>query len=204
MMEDAERILLKIKAFATEAKRQLPKRGWVPPVRENFRPAQILCFDQTLSHCGWAILATDQEKISVPACGVIVAPKFAVGERGFAATFTKSILVAEGMKRILRDNLGSFEGVVAEMPAVAGYRTESSLVAAVTLVQTLHDMGEPWPEFVSRNRAASVLCGDRAAPKGVTGAFVDQMVQDRHPKPWNEHVRDAVFVGLQSLHKEIS
>jgi hypothetical protein len=203
-MEVPEQILLRIKAFAAEGQKQLPKRGWVPPSPENFRPAQILCFDQTLSNCGWAILATDQQEISVPACGVLVAPKFAVGERGFAATFAKSIFIADGMKQILRDNHGSFEGVVAEMPAVSGYRTESSLVAAVTLVQTLHDMGEPWPEMVSRNRAGAVLCGDRNAPKGVSGAFVDQMVQDRHPKPWNEHVRDAVFVGLQSLYKEIA
>lgn len=195
-----EDTLRKIQQFAEDAKKRVPRASYRPPVREDFRPAQILCFDQTLSHCGWAILATDQAEISILATGV-VSPTVGQHDRGFAATFAKSIQVADGMEAIIRDNYGSFEEVVAEMPAVAGYRTESSLVAAVILVRTLNELGEPIPTFISRNQAGAVLCGDPQASKVVSGRLVDGLVGDRHPRPWNEHVRDAVFVGLQRLHK---
>jgi hypothetical protein len=80
------------------------------------------------------------------------------------------------------------------------------LVAAVTLVQALDEMGQGMPTFVPRQRAAAVLCGDWSAPKAVSNRTVDSLIGDRHPSttPWNEHIRDAVFIGLMHLYKGTS
>lgn len=202
-MQDPDEILKKIKEFARQALVRTSPKDYRPPNPEDFRPATVLCFDQTLSNCGWAILNTEQGQPQVSACGVLRPPAFERGERGFEATFVKSLYLARDLRALLRELDGLFDEVVGELPSVLGYRTESSLVAAVTMVQQLDELGYAMPTFVPRQRAASVLAGDGRASKTVTKGVVNDLVEDRRPKeqPWNEHVHDAVFVGLMHLYR---
>ena len=65
-MEDPEEILARIRKLAASAKRVSVPKSYRPPVAEDFAPGvQTLNFDQTLSSAGWALLSTEDGKISV-------------------------------------------------------------------------------------------------------------------------------------------
>jgi hypothetical protein len=202
-VEDPDEILKKIKEYAGQALRKATKESYRPPRPEDFRQATVLCFDQTLSNCGWAVLNTEATAPRVSACGVLKPPAFERGEKGFEATFVKSMYIARDIRTLLGELDGQFDEVVAELPAVLGYRTESSLVAGVTIVQKLDELGHEMPIFIPRQRAAAILAGDRMAPKSVCKSVVEDLIEDRRPKgsPWNEHVHDAVFAGLMHLYR---
>jgi Holliday junction resolvasome RuvABC endonuclease subunit len=202
-MQDPDEILRRIKEYANQALRRVPPKDYRPPRPEDFHPATVLCFDQALGNCGWAILDTMHGAPRVLACGVLRPPAFENGEKGFEATFVKSVMVGRGVKELLAEKDGLYEEVVAELPPIAGFRTESSLVAAVVLILKLDELGQDMPVFVPRQRANATLAGDRNATKSVVGSVVDDLIEDRRPKgfPWNEHVRDAVFAGLMHLYR---
>jgi Holliday junction resolvasome RuvABC endonuclease subunit len=193
---DTESILHRIRTFKAQS---------ASPVRKEFRPLEqedfarrtLLCFDQSLSNCGWAILSNEDGHLSVPVSGVIRPPE--IEEDGFERTLIKSVYIGDGVDQVVLENLGTFDQVVCEMPAVFGHRTESSLIALVTIVRTMNALELGLPVLVSRQQAAAILCGNKNAFKQESNALVDRLVGERHGKPWNEHVRDAVFVGLRHL-----
>lgn len=195
-----EEILRRIKEEAARAKSAKPSKDWRPPVPEDFEPDRsVLCFDQTLSNCGWAILGT-RNQIHAARTGTIRPPSV---DKGFEGTFTKAVVLANRLRKLLEDERFYYDEVVVELPSVMGYRTESSLVAAVTICIELDRLGKPWPTFVSRTSAAATLCGDKAAPKKVSSDLVDSLVvwHETGTGRWTEHVRDAVFVGLKAIHR---
>jgi len=200
---DPEEILQRIRAAIEEGRRTKSRRAFRPPIPQDFTPdVQILTFDQTLTHCGWALLNTEED-ISIPESGTIRTPILGSAIRGFQATMAKSVPLSRNIADMLNRLYGQFEDVVLEMPAVSGYRTESSLIAAVTVCVELDRLGLAQPTFISRQAAGATLVNDRHAPKSVTSAFVNSLVEDRRPTgvgTWTEHVRDAVFVGLKHLH----
>lgn len=199
----AEEILQRIREKVAEAKGTKTPRSFRPPTPDDFAPdVQILAFDQTLANCGWALVNTDEGKLSVKDSGTI-RPPF-VQAKGFEATFTKSVMLARELRALLATLYGQYEKVVLELPSVVGYRTESSLVAAVTICVTLDEMGSDFPTFVSRQSAGAKLCGSPSASKKLSSELVDSLVKV-HPTgtgQWTEHVRDAVFVGLREIHVE--
>lgn len=194
-----EEILARIRQYAAEARSPAIKAAYRPPAPGDFAPdVQVLCFDQSLSNVGWSLLNSDGGKLSVIDSGTIVPPPLGKEVKGFAVTTTKAIFIAREIGNMLNDLYGRWEQVVVEMPSVFGYRTESSLVALVTICTELDRMGEEQPVMVSRQAAAARLCGDRHASKAATSALVNDLVQ-KHPTgkgQWTEHVRDSVLVGL--------
>lgn len=195
-----EEILQRIKEEAAKARTVQTPKNWRPPRAEDFAvDRRVLCFDQTLNHCGWAVLVT-KNGISVPSAGTLRPP--VIDAKGFEGTFTKAVVLAKRLRKLLEGEKGRFDEVVIELPSVMGYRTESSLVAAVTICIELDRMGRPFPMFVSRNSAAATLCGDRLASKKVSSETVEALVDWHEPGTgrWTEHVRDAVFVGLKAVH----
>jgi hypothetical protein len=199
-----DEILQRIREEVQRAKTVKAPKKWRPPTSADFRwDTQILCFDQSLSSSGWALLNTDDGMIKVVDSGTIRPP--VLPATGFELTLTKSVMLARQLTHILNTLYGRFEQAVIELPSVFGYRTESSLVAAATICVELDRMGESMPVLVSRNSAGAILCGDRHAPKNVSSSLVATLVEDRKPSgkgQWTEHVRDAVFVGLRHLHLE--
>lgn len=196
-----EEILKRIKEESARAKAAQPPKNWRPPMPDDFEEdRRVLCFDQTLNHCGWAILGT-RSQIHVPRSGTLRPPP--VDAKGFEGTFTKAVILARRLRDLLEGEQYYFDEVVIELPSITGYRTESSLVAAVTVCIELDRLGRPFPKFVSRTSAAATLCGDKAASKKVSSDLVDGLVQWHEPGTgrWTEHVRDAVFVGLKAVHR---
>lgn len=200
-----DEILQRIRAEIHNLKQVKPNPAYRLPLLGDFRAHQpVLCFDQTLTNCGWALLEGTGTEILVRESGTIRPPTVA---KSFEATFTKSVILARDVRDVIAamdSGGGAFDQVVLELPSVMGYRTESSLVAAVTICIELDRRGYPLPAFVSRMSAAAKLCGDRMATKKYSSTLVDGLV-DRHPSgtgAWTEHVRDAVFVGLKYLYME--
>jgi hypothetical protein len=202
--ELAEEILRRIREKVAEGKRPRVPKAFRPPAFEDFVPdMQILAFDQSLANCGWALLNTEK-KITVVDSGTIRPPALGTVSKGFEMTFAKAIGIASEVRTLVGSLEGGFEQVVLELPAVVGYRTESSLAAAVAICIELDRRRLPTPDFVSRQAAGSVLCGDRHASKNISSELVNNLVVD-HPTgtgQWTEHVRDAVFVGLKYLYLE--
>lgn len=199
---EPEEILRRIRAAIEETKGLKVSRTFRPPIPESFAPdVQILAFDQSLTHCGWALVNTEED-ITVPDSGTIRAPILGSSVRGFQATMAKSIPLARKVADLLNHLYGQFEQTVLEMPSVAGYRTESSLIAAVTICVELDRLGLEQPVLVSRQSAGAKLCGNRMAYKKESSELVNRLVA-HHPSgtgQWTEHVRDAVFVGLTHLY----
>lgn len=200
---DPDEILRRIRAAVAEGRNRKVSKLHRPPVVEDFTPdVQILAFDQTLTNCGWCLINTEDGDISVPDSGTIRPP--VMNQRGFEATLTKSIILSRHVADLLQRLYGQFEDIVLELPSVVGYRTESSLVAAVTICVEADRLGLPQPHLVSRQAAGSLLCGDRHAPKAVSSETVNRLVT-KHPTgtgQWTEHVRDGAFVGLKNLYLE--
>lgn len=200
----AEEILQRIREKVADATSAKTSKYYRPPESGDFqRGRQILCFDQTLSNCGWALLNTEDPDPRVVDSGTIRPPVLPRDAKGFEATFTKSVMIGRDLRDLVTKTYGQWDHVVLELPSVVGYRTESSLVAAVTICLILDEAGGGTPEFVSRQSAAARLAGSPRASKKVTSDLVDALVKDRPTGTgqWTEHVRDAVLVGLRSLHK---
>lgn len=196
-----EEILQRIKTEAAKAKFVANPKNWRPPQSADFKKGcDVLCFDQSLNNCGWALLSTSGSSLEVTDSGTIRPPT--ISSKGFEGTLTKAILLSRELRALMEELQDRYGAVAVELPSFIGYRTESSLVAAVTICVELDRLGKPFPDLVSRTSSAALLCGDRAASKKVSGETVDDLI-DFHPTGpgcWTEHVRDAVLVGLRSIH----
>lgn len=167
--------------------------------RTIFRVARFLTFDQSLSNTGWAVV--DGPNREVEACGVIRPEGIFPTVTGFNLTFEKARQLEEGLKGVLDEHARTVDEILFEMPAVVGHRVESSLLAAEKLLTVCRLLNLPRPTMVSRQHAMKVLDIDpRAIPKKdikkVTGAKVDAVILKHPVRPWNEHIRDAVFLAI--------
>lgn len=201
---DPDDILQRIREKVAEGRNRKVSPTFRPPTAADFRiESQILAFDQTLSNCGWALLSTKGGALTVRDSGTIKPPTLN-GQKGFEATLAKAVPLASRIQHVLNLNHGLFEEVVLELPAVVGYRTESSLIAAVMICVELDRMGCKQPEFVSRQAAGTILVGNRHATKAESSQFVNNLIIGHPTGPgcWTEHVRDACFVGMKFLYQE--
>lgn len=200
---DSDEILQRIREAVAQGRTRKRSRTFRPPTARDFRSGtQILAFDQTLSNCGWALINTE-EGLSVVASSTIRPPHLG-SVKGFEATFAKAVVLAREIADTLATLGGQFEYAVLELPSVVGYRTESSLAAALTICVEMDRQGLGMPQMVSRQAAGALLVGDRHASKAESSAFVNDLLPD-HPVGtgcWTEHVRDACFVGLETLYEE--
>lgn len=163
------------------------------PVRRFFREIKVLAFDQSLTNTGWA--KVDCYDQSVEATGMIspTAPNL----KSFELTFEKARQLEDAVVNLLDLYKYDIDVVLVEMPAVVGYRTESSLIAAEKVFTACRLVGLPKPVIVSRQHAAAVVAGNGKADKKETSAAVDAMITARPDKcKWNEHIRDAVLLAL--------
>jgi Holliday junction resolvasome RuvABC endonuclease subunit len=158
-----------------------------------------MCFDETQSNTGWALLKVSAEGIHVPFCGLID-PRVPTGTTGFSWSFGLAPQLFHEASKVLK-RIDPRIPVAMEMPSVVGMRTESALIAANVLCCVLSELGREAPEVISRQTVLTNLVGYVTQNKTVTNAAVDRIV-DSHAKPWNEHVRDAVAIGLEYLRED--
>lgn len=154
---------------------------------------RVLAFDQTLTNCGWAVWDAWTQKVE--ACGCIkVESRYPY--TGFDLTFEKARILEEALTKVLNEQALAVDTIVMEMPAVTGFRTESSLMAAEKLLTVCRQLGLPKPLMIARNTAAAMVAGNGKATKQETSEVVNSIVKDRPKSPWNEHVRDAVLLAI--------
>lgn len=187
--------------------RRRRKPSWVRPTLEDFYavPGQLLCFDQTLTSTGVAILRYDPDYgIGVDYTTVLSARTDLESHEG---TYAKAKDIEELVGReIARFRLYSANPrrIVYERPPVTGFRTESSLLAGYAVAKHGGDQAS----MVSNNHMKAVLLGPKpkSAPawtKAHVKAAVETYVLPPEPgMPWNEHTRDAVALGLTYLYDE--
>ena len=183
------------------------KPSWVRPTLEDFYsdPGQLLCFDQTLSNTGVAILRYDPDNgLSVDYTALLSAD---TGEKSHEGTYAKARVMERQIDReIARFRLygANPRRIVFERPPVSGFRSESSLMAGYAVSR----YGGDQASMVANNHMKAVLLGPKAkgAPawtKADVKRAVETYVLPPEPgMPWNEHVRDAVALGLTYLYDE--
>jgi hypothetical protein len=174
---------------------------WNPPALVDFLPLKaIIAFDASLLNTGWASVMSYGNRLDVLGHGTI-RPK--TPATGYMATWERARLLEQGLwdaglvVRFIRcdDVL-----MALEAPSVGGgHRTESSLVAGLTVWQ--HAPGKC--AVVSATHVSAVLLGDPKVKseqrKPAIKEAVARYVPESAGRDWTEHERDALSVGLTRL-----
>lgn len=168
---------------------------WFPPkVHDFLQGTAVMGCDATLSHFGWLVAEASGGEVLVHDKGTI---NIETGMSGYLATWEKARLLQARLLPLLK----TYQGVrkVVEAPAVAGSRTESSLIAGMLV--WLETGGCPQ---VSAMHVARVLCGSgrllSADRKKAVRVACARYVPASATRAWNEHERDALALVLAHLH----
>ena len=202
MTTAVEEMRAKVREAKDEVKAKRRKKVWTPPDPGRFRHETILAMDQTLTHTGWAVIESTYEGLTLLMADCIDVRTDLVG---FEGTFAK----AHEMERRIRGVVGATTvvatTVVHEMPAVGGHRTESSLIGALLIRQVMQQHRGVGVAMVSNLAMKALLCapGERDEKKHVKAAVEGLIPKERRNRTrrWNEHVHDAVALGLTHLYE---
>lgn len=193
-MSAEEALRAQIRASVKGVKAPRKKKEWEPP---TLGMGVVLAFDQTLTNTGWAVVQVTATQVLVPHRGTL---KASTALKGHEETMDKAHLMRCAIAQIV--NLHTYMGmsVVCERPSVGGYRTESSLIAATSVWDACVEVIEEPPVMVSNVHMKAVLCepGKRETKAHITEALDRHL--DTRGRDWNEHMRDAVALGLTYLH----
>lgn len=198
----AEETRERLRAGAAAVRKHAGMRPpWHPPALADFLPGRVIAaFDASLLNTGWAAIRSYGHGFDVLGHGTI-RPK--TGAVSYMATWERARLLEQGlwdegvMMRFIRpdDVL-----MAVEAPSVGGgHRTESSLVAGLTVWRQAPGKCEP----VSATHVSAVLLGDpkvkSAERKPAIKAAVCRYVPEAAGRDWNEHERDGLSVALTML-----
>lgn len=171
-------------------------------IKEWSTQCQVLAFDQTLSHCGMALVSAQGGVPLVRFAGEL-RPQVDPALTSFERTYAKAL----ALRGLLREPepvtaMACADIIVYEMPAVGGYRTESSLLAGYVVRQFAHESG--LPVAMVSNTSMRALIAPVSEGKAPIARAIDALVPEgrRYARSWNEHVRDAVGLALTHLHKQ--
>lgn len=156
-------------------------------------PRTVLAFDQSLSATGWAVL-TETGPVRA---GVIRTDP----QKGNEGTLSRAVEIAREAEWLMRQYHGAGATIVHEAPPATYrgmHRGEASLVAA-TAIRIAADRGSRRLVMISAQAAKRRMTGDANAPKARVKEAVTEMFGDLGLKPWNEHVRDAVILGVLAM-----
>lgn len=201
-------------ASAGKPRARKTKQERVEPTWRDLAAGSVLAFDQTLTNAGWTYLARPEEGRVYAIFSGVCRPEKHEYLRGHPLTFARARDIHHQMLDVLERFGDRVDAIVYEMPAVHGMRLESSLMAArelLSCVEQLH-LATPVvgvynqhmkaalipPEVRSANKKADV----RAAVLGLVD--VGNLIAQRPPNPLNEHVYDAIALGLTYLYDQKS
>jgi hypothetical protein len=197
----ADDLLAKVRDHAPTKRGR--RKVFEPPTEQDFETGFGVCFDQTLTKTGWSVLEHRNGRLMVWNADVIVpeAPQGAYANE-FERTFEKARQIEVGVRALLKSPAGQgADFIVHEMPAVQGYRLESSLMAALIIRQ----QAALWcPKvsvyMISRRSAYGTLVGGSDLEKRDGTATVNRLVQRHNTRRWNQDVHDSVLLGLKHLY----
>lgn len=157
---------------------------------------RIITFDQSLSSTGYAVITADPDGAWIWNTGVL---KSTHDLRGHEKTLDRFVELVDDLEK-LRGDIGKVTDVIHETPPVGSrmIRAESSLLAAAAIQQVFKDVPI---HMVSRQKAAKRWTGNGNIPKKEIRQAL--MSFGYTPKEWgmtwNEHVADALSIGLLYL-----
>jgi hypothetical protein len=197
--ETRERLRVGAAAFR---KREAMRPPWHPPAVTDFaEDRRVLSFDASLANVGWVVFIVSGGKVLVEAHGTIRPSDR--GEKGYMGTWQRALSLQEGLWEaglITRYVKDPDVLLAVEAPIVgSGHRTESSLVAGMTVWLTAASRFA----VISPTHVSAVLLGDpkirSTERKPAIRAAVIRYVPEAAGRNWNEHERDSLSVGLTRL-----
>lgn len=189
----------KIEAFVRRNKISTAKPApqWTPPTIEDFAwGVTVQAFDQTLTNTGYVELMIVGGEVRV-AGRLTIRPKPPKELDSFAYAFEQASLLGDEVDDLL---MCSSE-VVFEMPAVSGFRIDSSKMAGQVIYDRVRESRLGYKAvMISKNHAASILTGDPYADKNEIRKAIARYLPESDTRRWNEHQRDALALGLAHLY----
>jgi hypothetical protein len=190
---------------AAKGTRKPSKKAWEPPTAEDFAHGTVLAFDQTVTKSGFAMVRSGHDGLWVVG-GDLLVPK--AGERltGFEQTLVKAVAMHRAITLATILLGGSVDAIVHEMPAVQGYRIESSLMAAMSVRIAAGESARGVPIFMVSNQSMRAILNhpDERYEKKHVGIAIDTLIprERRTVKRWNQDVHDAVGLALAHLYQK--
>lgn len=182
------------------------KKVWTAPVEADFGLGTVLAFDQTATKTGFAVVRHGHDGLYV-LDGNLVETKAGEGLVGFEQTLRKSVAMEQALSRVVMLLGASVDAIVHEMPAVSGYRIESSLLGAhaVRMAALAHARGVPVRTISNQAMRAVLNAPEQRDEKRYVGIAVDALIprQQRTTKRWNQDVHDAVGLALTYLYQKV-
>lgn len=170
---------------------------------EQVRYERILCFDQSLLNTGWALMMFAPKKTPLILLhGTIHTPPID-GLSGMVDSFLRGENLLQEISNVLTIawDMG-FDRIVHETPSLMGFGGQSKMEAAPIAAMALRAAARQHQVFRIRQVAIDMLQAEvvQAWIGGKRGAKKEQI----HEEMWkiipefrtNEHVRDAIAIGL--------
>jgi len=198
-------IRARLRAYVEE--KPLPKRAkkeWKRPGVDEFAEGSVLAFDQTFAKTGWCILTVYDGFLHIVAKGVLKEPPSQF--RGFEDTLMRALWMSDRITTVVVEYVMRQSSmvpqppvIVHEMPAVKGYRPESSLLAALAVRQAAarHDLGV-FMQSNSHMRTVMTPPGSDRQSKVPLREAANHYLDTS--KGWNQDERDALLLGLTHLY----
>lgn len=176
-----------------------------PWVRAPFDPDPntiVLAFDQSLAHTGWALIQPTHP--FVVESGMI---RTAAQVPGYEGDFQRGVEIEKQASILIFDFLmdaldpGMRLIVAHEMPPVGVVEGlgRASLLSGMS-IRCAASMADVQVVMVGAQRAKTRLTGERDATKQqMTQALLEFWPHLKGTKPWNEHTRDAIALGVVAI-----
>jgi hypothetical protein len=208
-VHSVDELKARLAASTAPRPRKSTKKPWVPPTADDFARESVLCFDPSLTNTGWAVLVPDVLGDLVAfRTGVCSPPPTELGSD--AMTLWRAHVIGELVTKVVWEHgAGRVDAVVHEMPTTTGRRVESSLMGSREVQRVARALcpATTLGTVYVRHAHATLLPPEqrgKAHTKAHTKAAVLRYVDVTSMLPrgsrLNEHVYDAMAVGLTYLH----
>lgn len=200
---------LREKIAAEKQKPKARKKPWEPVGIERMEHRRVLAFDQTTTNTGVAVVNVDWNGIKVEV-GELIGPVES-GSVGFTGNYDKALEMGKRIGQTMMLLSPGVDSVVFEMPVIHGHRTESILLAGLTVRQAIdvYGRGISWGMVSTRSMHSVIVPPDRRGDgfksKQEVARALDELIPEESRAGltrWNEHVRDAVGLALTYLTQE--
>ena len=205
----AETIALDLRAkiaeqVATKGKRK-SKKVWVAPTLDDFAHGKVLALDQTLTKTGFSVVTRDYQGLHVLE-GALIHPQWGSDLTAFELTFQKAMIMGQHFDALMMMTASCVDVIVHEMPAVRGFRLESSLMAAREVRRAAFQYARGVPVVMVPNQSMRALLNapEERDEKKYVKVAVEALIppQNRSHRHWNSDVHDSVGLAMTYLNQK--